>query len=112
MIPHSKPFLQQCRIHSRADVSAAVIQGRTGANRCRFILGSIIDQRSTPSLGVLVLDGIPFPGLPKLLLSATYLVYLHLYNIPHSGYISPDVMVTALTALTSLQFLQLEFQSP
>ena len=68
--------------------------------------------RSAPRLRFLVLDGIPFPGLPKLLLSATYLVYLHLYNIPHSGYISPDAMVTALTALTSLQILQLEFRSP
>jgi F-box-like len=68
--------------------------------------------RSAPRLGVLVLDGIPFPGLPELLLSATYLVYLHLYNIPHSGYISPDAMVTALTALTCLQFLDIGFRSP
>ncbi|KAN0109365.1 hypothetical protein V8E52_009337 [Russula decolorans] len=37
--------------------------------------------------------GIPFPGLPKLLLSATHLVQLWLANIPHSGYISPEAMV-------------------
>ena len=39
-------------------------------------------------------DGIPYPGLPKLLLYATHLVHLHLSNIPHSGYFSPDAMVT------------------
>jgi hypothetical protein len=65
-----------------------------------------------PSLRVLILDGIPFPGLPKLLLSATYLVYLHLNNIPHSGYISPEAVVTALSTLTSLHSLQLIFRSP
>ena len=55
---------------------------------------------------------IPFPGLPKLLLSATHLTDLHLYNIPHSGYISPEAMVTCLSVLTSLDRLSLEFQSP
>jgi hypothetical protein len=67
---------------------------------------------SAPRLECLYLGGIPFPGLPKLLLSATHLVDLHLYRIPHSGYISPEVMVTALSSLTSLDDLWLEFQSP
>ena len=68
--------------------------------------------RSAPRLRFLMLHGIPFPGLPKLLLSATNLVRLYLLNIPHSGYISPDAMVTALTALTCLQFLDIGFRSP
>ena len=68
--------------------------------------------RSAPRLSYLALNGIPFPGLPKLLLSATNLVHLVLSNIPHSGYISPDAVVTALSALTSLGSLVLEFQSP
>ena len=67
---------------------------------------------SAPRLTFLLLGGIPFPDLPKLLLSATNLVNLQLSNIPHSGYISPDAVVTALSALTSLQILWLEFQSP
>jgi hypothetical protein len=67
---------------------------------------------SAPRLEYLMLDGIPFPGLPKLLLSATHLVDIFLDNIPHSGYISPDVMVTALSSLTSLRGLTLRFQSP
>ena len=57
------------------------------------------------------LDRISFPGLPKLLLSATDLVDLRLRNIPDSGYFLPEAMVTALAALTSLEELWLEFQS-
>jgi hypothetical protein len=67
---------------------------------------------SAPRLEYLNLEGITFPGLPKLLLSATHLVHLHLHDIPHSGYISPDTMVTALSTLTSLEYLTLKFQSP
>ena len=67
---------------------------------------------SAPRLEDLKLYGIPFPGLPKLLMSAPHLVHLYLVNIPHSGYISPDVMVTALFPLTNLEYLTLQFQSP
>jgi hypothetical protein len=67
---------------------------------------------SAPRLEVLELEGIPFPGLPNLLLSATNLYYLKLLNIPHSGYISPDAVVTAISTLTSLRSLILEFQPP
>jgi hypothetical protein len=51
---------------------------------------------STPCLQSLGLQFIPFPALPKLLLSATDLVRLSLWNIPRSGYISPEAIVTAL----------------
>ena len=67
---------------------------------------------SAPRLEYLSLYGVPYPGLPNLLLSATHLSYLHLSNIPHSGYISPDGMVAALSSLTSLDHLSLEFESP
>ena len=60
----------------------------------------------------LSLRGIPFPGLSKLLLSATHLSYLHLMSIPHSGYFSPDGMVTTLSTLTNLGSLILGFESP
>ena len=65
--------------------------------------------RSAPRLRVLRLRGIPFPGLPKLLLSATHLVDLLLCNIPYSRYISPEAMATALSTLTSLQLFGLMF---
>ena len=67
---------------------------------------------SAPQLQRLRLNFIPFPELPKLLLSATHLVTLGLSNIPHSGYMSPEVMVTSLSALTSLEVLRIRFKSP
>ena len=67
---------------------------------------------SAPSLRTLLLDSIPFPGLPKLLQSTTHLTHLSLLEISSSGYISPDMMLTALPTLTSLESLCLEFQSP
>ena len=67
---------------------------------------------SAPRLQFLQLNRIPFPGVEKLLLSATHLVTLYLDDIPHSGYISPEAMVTALSTLTSLESLSLEFESP
>ena len=67
---------------------------------------------SAPHLRSLEFQGIPFPGLPKILLSATHLFDLRLWDIPHSGYFSPELMVTALSTLISLQELRLEFQSP
>jgi hypothetical protein len=67
---------------------------------------------SAPRLRVLALESIPFPGVPKLLLSATHLVYLCLVDIPHSGYISPEATATCLPRLTSLESLFLEFESP
>ena len=71
-----------------------------------FLDGSAVNLRD------LYFDGIPFPGLPKLLSSATRLVNLDLVRIPHSGYISPEAMITAFPALTSLRNLSLGFTSP
>jgi hypothetical protein len=67
---------------------------------------------SAPRLRTLSLKCIPFPALPKLLLSSTHLVKLCLSEIPHSGYISPEVMVALLPVLSSLKALYLKFRSP
>ena len=67
---------------------------------------------SAPRLRTFSLSGIPFPGLPKLLSSATHLVKLSLYNIPHSAYISPEVIVALISVLSSLKELYLGFRSP
>jgi hypothetical protein len=69
-------------------------------------------DRSAPRLRRLWLDGIPFPGLPKLHLSAAHLIELELFNIPHSGYISPEAIVALISVLSSLKWLYLEFESP
>jgi hypothetical protein len=68
--------------------------------------------RSAPHLRSFVLRGIPFPSFPKFILSATHIVYVVLFDIPHSGYISPDVMATCLAALPNLNYLGLGFRSP
>ena len=67
---------------------------------------------SAPRLRSLELTGIPLPSLPKLLLSATHLVDLSLFDPPPSGYISPETLVIALSAMTNLGLLSLRFQSP
>jgi hypothetical protein len=67
---------------------------------------------SAPRLRHFHLFGVPFPGMPKLLLSATQLAELSLSDIPHSGYISPEAMVALLSVFPSLRILSLEFQSP
>jgi hypothetical protein len=63
---------------------------------------------SAPRLRFLWLDRIPYPGLPKLLLSATHLISLYLH---HSGYISPEAMVACLSTMTGLEALSLGFGS-
>ena len=67
---------------------------------------------SAPRLRFLFLHSISFPGLPKLLLSATHLVYLHLLYIPVSEYISPEAIVAPLSVLSSLESLMLRFECP
>jgi hypothetical protein len=80
--------------------SAAQVVWNGGGSPSRLVLGWI-----SPRLRILYFRhrGIPFPGLPKLFLSATHLVTLLLCDIPHSGYFSPEAMVTALSSFTSLE---------
>jgi hypothetical protein len=67
---------------------------------------------SSARLQSLFLYWIPFPGLPKLLMSTIHLVRLDLRRIPYSGYISPEVMATCLSVLTRLETLVIKFESP
>ena len=67
---------------------------------------------SAPYLKKLLLNCIPFPGLPTLLLSTTHLVDLDLRRIPDSGYFSPEAMVTCLSVLNRLESLEIGFKSP
>ena len=68
-----------------------------------FLGGSMLRLR------YLGFTSIPFPVLPKLLLSATHLVQLHLHSITESGFIFPEAMATCLSVLTSLESLRLGF---
>jgi len=65
----------------------------------------------TPCLRIVRLNGVPFPALPHVLLSAKDLVELQLWDIPTEGYISPMAMVAGLSALARLQKVSIEFRS-
>ena len=64
---------------------------------------------SAPHLKILVLHHIPFPGLPKLLLSATRLVKLYLTKMPDSVHFPPEVLADCLSVLTRLEILNFGF---
>jgi len=67
---------------------------------------------SAPHLEELTLWNIPFPGLPKLLLSTRDLVFLDIERFPRSGYLSPETIVTCLSTLTRLEEFHLMFRFP
>jgi hypothetical protein len=64
---------------------------------------------SAPRLRTFQLERIPFPTLPRLLLSSNDLVSLFLSWIPNSGYISPEAMVTSIASLIRLSSLFISF---
>ena len=66
---------------------------------------------SAPCLQRIYLRGIPFLGLPMLLLSASDLIFLYLHDIPPTSYISPEAMVVGLAALPRLNEFVIKFQS-
>ena len=66
---------------------------------------------SVPRLRHLELESISFPALPALLASTSDLVDLHLYEIPKSGYISPEAMAAGLATLPRLEDLFIGFAS-
>jgi hypothetical protein len=67
---------------------------------------------SAPLLEYFNLDGIPFPTFPRSILSSTHIRYLFIYDITHSGYVSPNAMVACLAALPNLERLCIGFRSP
>ena len=93
-----EPFPVLTRLYILScDGSAPVLPGR-------FLGGS------TPCLQKLALDSVPYPTLPTLLLSASDLVELRLFNIPPTGYISPEDMVVGLSALPRLEAFFMGFR--
>jgi hypothetical protein len=65
---------------------------------------------SAPRLQYFELLGIPFPGLPKLLLSAANLVSLWLSDIPHSGTFHPKRWSHSSPYCPASEILALGFQ--
>jgi hypothetical protein len=98
LLPEPFPVLTSLMLSSRDQSPPVIPESFLGA--------------SAPCLRHLYLDGVPFPAIWKLLLSAHDLVTLELWGIPHSGYISPEVMVACLSATTNLTKLRLQFLTP
>ncbi len=88
----------------------AVLRLSLGNSAYQPVLPDSFLGGSAPRLRYLVLASIPFPGLPKLLLSTTHLVHLRLFDITFPGYISPEPMVASLSMLTSPETLHLGFK--
>ena len=101
VMQESFPMLSNLKLCFADKISSAIL-----ADPELFLGGS------APSLQSLTLEGVPFPSLPALLLTATNLVHLTLSNIPHSGHFSPISIATCLSTLAGLETLLLEFESP
>jgi hypothetical protein len=67
---------------------------------------------SAPCLRSFTLVGISFPTFPSFALSASQLLSLRLWNIPDTGYISPEKMATCLATLPNLEALSIGFLLP
>jgi hypothetical protein len=98
-------------------LTSLVVSPRQRQEAGRWLRGDIVQVQPdsflggyAPRLQSLSLDRIPFPGLPKLLLSATHLVRLSLWSVPDSGYISPEALATCLSVLTRLERLSISPQ--
>lgn len=93
------PFLALTSLHlgSNDDISPVLLDA--------FLAGF------TPILQKLWLVGISVLALPVLLLSSPSLSELYLIWIPHSGYISSQMMAICLSLLTMLKCLHIEFHS-
>ena len=60
----------------------------------------------------IIFNGIPFSAVGKLVSSTRNLLYLHLFDIPHSRHDTYDAMVSSLSTLTRLKSLILVFRCP
>jgi hypothetical protein len=81
-------------------------------DKAELLLPSNFLGGSAPRLSVISLYGVAFPALPKLLLSTRNLVSLELWNLPSSGYFSPEALVLGLSGIVRLKSLTIHFTSP
>jgi hypothetical protein len=109
------PLISRARTYSCLPPSQGVYFRPTGKSK----LGASIPRawRSTSPLDRTIWTGEPrfdrvAAALPQFLLSYNDLSELHLQNIPNLGYITPEAMVTVLSALTKLTYLEIGFQRP
>ena len=85
-----------------------LLDGRSSA----LVLPDPFFGGSAPRLQRLHLKSVPFPPILTLLVTATDLVNIDLWNIPYSGYVTAEDMVARLAPMTRLKSLSLGFHSP
>ena len=95
MMQEPFPVLTHLDIHSAGEPTLVLIN--------EFLGGS------TPHLQEISLWRVAFPALPTLLLSTNDLVTLDLLELPTSGYISPERMVSCLATLSKLEMFALTY---
>jgi hypothetical protein len=64
-----------------------------------------------PRLRFLHSTGIGFPSFPQLLSPCLGLVDLRLHDIPRAGYFPPDAFANAVSGMTQLEYISLQFYS-
>ena len=111
-----------CVTRTQLERLVSAIEGRFPA-LIHLKLGFYEYGHSSPALPDGFLDGsarhlqsfqlhsIPFPAVPKLLLSTTDLVRLTLWDISQHDFVSPETMVTNLAVLANLKALTIGFKS-
>ncbi|KAH9996403.1 hypothetical protein BJV74DRAFT_795063 [Russula compacta] len=110
-LPEDQDNLIAALQHQDRELFPALTSLMLGSNdETSLVLPDEFLAGAAPRLQRVWLEGMAFPALPKLFLSD--LVELHLWNIPVTGYISPETIVTYLSTLTKLRYLFIGFHSP
>ena len=104
------PVLTRLRVQPR-DMDSDIDMDMDMTQDALLALPNAFLGGSAPLLQEITLHGTAFPALPNLVLSASHFHTLHLYDVPHAGYISPQTMVTFLLALPNLKSLAIGFAS-
>ena len=87
------------------------LSSKYGFFRAELVPPETFLKGSAPSLQSFTLDGIAFPALSKFISSAqAHLTLLHLIDIPDTWDISPEEMVTCLSASAPLEVASIRFQ--
>ena len=107
----TRPQLETCAVLMQESFSILRALSLSCDAEIPLVISDMFLGGSAPRLQSIKLQGIPFPTLPIFLLSTRDLVELHLDDIPRTGYISPDVMVTSLAILTRLRSVTISFLS-
>ncbi|KAH9037714.1 hypothetical protein EDB84DRAFT_1129828 [Lactarius hengduanensis] len=96
-------------LHLAWDLNEALLGPSSESRGVSSVIPGRFLGGSAPHLQHIRLRNVPFPHLPRFLLSARNLITLKVENICPNGYISPEAMVGGLAVLTRLITLSITF---